>query len=141
MGDDFQKLVEKVERAEKERADKVARFLEMLRDPDLAGCVAVLRNGNHQPEPAKIASFIPPAGFKNGNGIREAVRSLALPARFTADDVHAALEAQQFEFASGDHRAAARDALYSLTKGDAPTFRKVRSGAGGLPNVYERVET
>lgn len=140
MRDDFQKLVEKVEKVEKERADKVARFLELLRDPDLAGYVAMLSNGNHRSEPAKIPSFSPPTGFKSGNGIREAIRSLALPARFTADDVLVALEVQKFEFASADHKAAVRDAVYSLTKGVEPTFHKVRSGAGGLPNVYERTE-
>jgi hypothetical protein len=140
MQDDFQELVEKVDR---ERADKVARFLEMLRDPDLAGYVARLRNGTPQPEPAKIASkaasFTPPAGFKSGNGIREAVRSLTLPAQFTADDVLRGLETHNFAFASEDHKSPVRDAIYSLTHGNAPVFRRVSGGVGGLPSRYERV--
>ena|ERR1700739_4104279 len=135
MQDDFSLLVEKVERR---RAEKVAKFLELLRDPDLAAYVAILRSGE-QPEPPKGAGFTPPIGFKNGNGIRDAIRGLTLPARFTSDEILKALEEIGFPFSSKDHKSAVRDAVYKLTTGTTPEFRKFRTGKGGHPNVYERI--
>jgi hypothetical protein len=134
MYDDFSKLVEQVE---KQRAEKVAKFLELLRDPDLATYVALLRNGE-QPERAK-QPFIAPTGFKSGNGIQKTVASLTLPEQFTGEDVLRALEEAKFVFSSKDHKGAVRDALSSLTRGETPKFRIVHKGEGGKPNFYERI--
>jgi hypothetical protein len=84
--ENFSKLVEQVE---KRRAEKVAKFLELLCDPDIAPYIDLLRNGK-EPEKPK-GEFIPPAGFKVGNGIREAVINLDLPSQFTSKDILAGL--------------------------------------------------
>lgn len=136
MQDEFAVLLEK---AEKQRAEKVAKFLELLRDPDLASLVALLRNGNRH-EFVSAAPFIPPVGFKNGNGIRDAIRALTLPAQFTCDDVVAALKQEDFEFSSSDPRKTVRDALYVLSQSETPEFRRVRGGVGGQIGVYERIQ-
>lgn len=127
-------IAQMVEQVEKRIAEKRARFVELLRDPDLAPYIAGLRNG-HQP----TKSFTPPIGFKSGNGIREAVLSLALPARFTSDDVLKALLVAGFKFSGTDQKGAVRDALYQLSKGDEAQLKIVQKGVGGKPNIYERV--
>lgn len=141
MHDKFTSLVEK---AERQRAEKVAKFLELLRDPDLASLVALLRHGSQQEGTGTLfvsaAPFVPPVGFKNGNGIRDAIRGLALPARFTCDDVVTALKQENFEFTSNDPRKTVRDSLYVMSQGDSPEFRRVRGGVGGQVGVYERVQ-
>ena len=135
-GVDFSVVVEQVARR---TTEKVARFLEMLRDPDLAPYVAALRNGhdhNQSPSPVRLAQ---PPGFKIGNGIREAVIALQLPNRFTGEDVLAALEATDFQFSSRDRKGAVRDALFKLSRGASPVFKIIKKGAGGKPNIYERI--
>lgn len=137
MSDDFALLVEQVE---KRRAEKVATFLELLRDPDLAAYVALLRNGQHpQHSQQTKPSFTAPPGFKTGNGIQKTVLGLVLPERFTADDVLRGLQEGGFAFTGKDHKAAVRDALTALTRGEAPSFRIAHKGEGGKLNIYERI--
>jgi hypothetical protein len=139
MHDEYASLVEKVE---KEHAAKVAKFWELVRDPELAAHVAIVRNGHQQTGVVTVsaAPFVPPVGFKNGNGIRDAIRALALPARFTCDDVVTALKQENFEFSSSDPRKTVRDSLYVLSQSESPEFRRVRGGVGGQVGVYERIQ-
>jgi hypothetical protein len=135
-GVDFSVLVEQVARR---TTEKVARFLEMLRDPDLAPYVAALRNGHEHKQSPSPARLDQSAGFKIGNGIREAVIALPLPQRFTGEDVLAALEASDFQFSSRERKAAVRDALFKLSRGANPFFKIIKKGAGGKPNIYEKI--
>jgi hypothetical protein len=138
---DISKSLALVEQVEKRRAEKIAQFVKTLReaanDPDLASVFALLRNGHHH-EPQKSPQFVPPKGFKTGNGIRDAIRALTLPQEFTAEDVVRGLEAAHFHFASENRKAGAvRDALRALEK--AAELRIKRHGKGGRLSVYERV--
>lgn len=128
-------LVRIAEQAEQRRADKVATFLEMLRDPDLAPLVSSLINIEHSTNGKR---FVPPKGFKNGNGIREAIRALysKLPPQFTSLDVHAFLRNAHFRFSARDEKNAVRDALAAMAKNGE--LKVVAIGSGGKPNVYER---
>ncbi|HEV2322756.1 MAG TPA: hypothetical protein VGS10_02275 [Terracidiphilus sp.] len=126
-----------VEKVEKRRADKVARFVELLRDPELATYVSLLRNGSPEHAPG-LAAFDSPTAFKRGNGIREVIVTLNLPDKFTSEDVLAQLEQRSFPFSSKDHKGAVRDALFKLARGEKSPFRIVTKGAGGKPNIYGR---
>jgi hypothetical protein len=128
-------IAQMVEQVEKRIAEKRARLMELLRDPDLAPYVAGLQNG-HQPESAK--PIAPPIGFKTGNGIREAVMNIPLSTRFTSDDVLKGLLAVGFKFSGTDQKSAVRDALYQLSRGNDAKLRMVQKGVGGKPNFYER---
>ena len=72
-------------------------------------------------------------------GLRNSIRLLSdcLPARFTAADVFAQLQKQEFKF-KGDPAAAVRDALHALSHGKEPTFRIAEQGKGGMRSIYER---
>ncbi len=134
MQDEFSKLIEQIDRR---RSEKIAKLLELLRDPDLASFAAALQNGKHLEKPRE--TFVAPPGFKNGNGIQDAVRRLSLPARFTADDVFELLQRDGFRFTAKRPRGSARDAISKLTRGKNPEFKVVEKGQGGQPNYYERI--
>jgi hypothetical protein len=72
-------------------------------------------------------------------GIRQAIReaSQGLKQPFTAADVLRVLENRNFQFGE-DPKAAVRDALYVLAKRESG-LKRVQKGAGGKPNLYERV--
>jgi hypothetical protein len=139
MNANFQKLAQEAERA---RAAKVSKFLELLVDPDLSHIVSVLKNGGDPGEPRRFAPSpvrAVPLGFKTGNGIQEKIKSLELGQRFTSEDVYSTLINQDFVFSAKDPRGAVRDALHKLTHGKTPAFRMVKKGKGGQSTVYERI--
>jgi hypothetical protein len=72
-------------------------------------------------------------------GLRNAIGLLAdcLPARFTAVDVLALLQKQDFKF-MGNPAAAVRDALHTLSHGKDPTFGIAEQGKAGKLSIYER---
>jgi hypothetical protein len=134
-----------VEQVEKRIAEKRARLVELLNDPDLAPYVAVLQNG-HKPQANKRPSFTPPVGFKNGNGIRDAIRKLL------DDEAHPFFEMQQFgrdnvknfldDLYGKDAYSlkAVGDALHHLsTSTKNKVLKKVGGGEGGKPNLYQRI--
>ena len=138
---DFSTMVAQVERR---IAEKRARLMELLDDPDLAPYVAALRQqGSHS---NGIRSFVPPAGFKNGNGIRDAIRKLL------DDDSHPFFHIRQFDRANVKgflddmygkdtySLKAVGDALHHLSAlSTNKAVKKVGGGEGGKPNLYERV--
>lgn len=95
------------------------------------------RNGKKTVIPDRDVS---PSDSGSPTGLRKAVCALAecLPAKFTAPDVLAHLQAQGFNFA-GNPMAAVRDALYSLSRAAEPMFRLTQAGKGGKHNVYTNV--
>jgi hypothetical protein len=131
----FDKMVEQVD---KRIAEKRARLVELLNDPDLAPYVAVLHNG-HKPQ------FAPPVGFKNGHGIREAIRKLL------DNESHPFFEMQKFgrdnvknfldDLYGKDANSlkAVGDALHHLSTSKNKVLKKVGGGEGGKPNLYERI--
>jgi len=145
MSEDFN---QQVAQREKQRAAKIAMFLQLVNDADCAPYVAILRNGHNEAKPSVTAKpapakkkepFVPPAGFKTGNRIREAICALSLPHQFTPDDVLNGLAAAKFEFTGHDLKHSIRDALAVLSKGKNPVFKWVGGGQGGKPKIYERV--
>jgi hypothetical protein len=142
-------LTQIVEQVEKRIAEKRARLIELLHDPDLAPYVAVLQNGRQSPQLQHPhhgkRAFSPPAGFKNGHGIREAIKKLL------DDDAHPFFEMRQFgrdnvknfldELYGMDHFSAKAvgDALYHLSAASKNrVIKRVDGGKGGKPNIYER---
>jgi hypothetical protein len=140
-----------VEQVEKRIAGKRARLIELfglLNDPELAPYVAALRSGHKpwQPQANEKRSFTPPAGFKNGNGIRDAIRNLL------NDDAHPFFEIRQFDRDNVKHflddlsgkdtysAKAVGDALHHLsTSTKNKVLKKIGGGEGGKPNLYERI--
>jgi hypothetical protein len=140
MNENFAKLIEQAERA---RSAKIAKFLELLNDPDIRPYLAMLQNGNGPSAPEENSDAPKrtwPPGFKTGNGIQETIKALALPPKFTGEDVYFALKSQGFPFAAKDERGSIRDALFKLTRpGKFLFFRIIKKGAGGEPSIYERI--
>jgi hypothetical protein len=134
--DDITKIQAQVAEVDKRITEKKALLMQLVSDPEMAPYVAALRNG-HQPEPEK-RPFIPPAGFKNGNGIREAIRKLTLPQRCTNSDIESGLIAANFR-SKRELKRSVRDAMFDLSHCDDPFFRVVKVGRGGKPNIYERI--
>jgi hypothetical protein len=139
----FDKVVEQVE---KRIAAKRAQFVELLNDPDLAPYTAALLNGHRPPEPkSNPKAFTPPVGFKNGHGIRDAIRKLL------ADDAHPFFEMQIFgrdnvknfldDLYGKDafSQKAIGDALHHLSTSKSKVLKKVGGGEGGKLNLYERI--
>jgi hypothetical protein len=135
--DEITKIQAQVAQVDKRIAEKKAQLMQLLRDPELAPYLAALRNG-HQPPPSTQKPLTPPAGFKNGNGIRVSIEKLSLPNRFSNSHVEEGLTAANFRFGS-DPKRAVRDAMYDLSHGDDASFRIVTRGRGGKPNIYERI--
>jgi hypothetical protein len=137
-----------VEQVEKRIAEKRARLVELLNDPDLAPYVAVLQNGHKPSQPHQVnkkPNFTPPVGFKNGNGIRGAIRKLL------DDEAHPFFEMRQFgrdnvknfldDLYGKDaySQKAVGDALHHLSTSRNKVLKKVGGGEGGKPNLYERI--
>jgi hypothetical protein len=142
----FSQMVEQVDRR---IATKRARFVELLAlmdDPDLAPYVAAYRNG-HKPSESQVNKpFVSPPDFKDGHGIREAVRKLL------SDETHPFFEMRQF---TRDNVKNFLDDLYGKDTyslkavGDAlrhlstvsknRAIKKFREGKGGKPTLYERI--
>lgn len=131
---DFHKMVEQVD---KRIAEKRARLVELLNDPDLAPYVAVLHNG-HKPQ------FAPPV--EDGHaGIREAIRNLL------DNEAHPFFEMRQFDrnnvknfldtlYGKDTYSLkAVGDALHHLSTSKNRVIKKVGGGEGGKPNLYERI--
>jgi hypothetical protein len=138
---DFNTMVAQVE---KRIAEKRARLMELLSDPDLAPYVAALRHQGPSVNGAK--PFVPPAGFKNGNGVREAIRKLL------DDHSHPFFQMRQFDRQNvknfldeiyGKDTYSVKsigDALHHLsTLSKNKVVKKMGGGEGGKPNLYERV--
>jgi hypothetical protein len=146
MHDNIAKMIEESERL---RAEKIAKFLELLHDPDLAPYVSRLTTQVIAPAPkpvratpmihARRVAIAKPVGFRTGNNIQQVIRDLALPHRFTAEDVYVALKEARFQFTSTDHRGSVGDALFKLCRGENPVFRIAIPRSNGGQNVYERV--
>jgi hypothetical protein len=136
-----------VEQVEKRIAEKRARLVELLNDPDLAPYVAVLKNGHSpsQPQASKKPVFTPPTGFKNGRGIRAAIRKLL------DDEAHPFFEMRQFDRDNVKNfldslygkdtysMKAVGDALHHLSTSKNKALKRVRGGEGGKLNLYERI--
>jgi hypothetical protein len=148
MQSEIFKLVEQAEQVERQRREKIDAFFRLVRDPDLAAQVALIRNGHSAPpleRPKSQKKRKQPrraAGFRNGNGIQSAVAGLALPERFTVQTVLDQLRAGNFEFASKDPRGAVRDAVFALSKEGSTNqrFKIVERPKGGQPNIYARIQ-
>jgi hypothetical protein len=139
MNENFAKLVEQAERV---RSAKIAKFLELLNDPDIRRYLSIFKNGQvslDQEFDSATTKRAAPVGFRTGNGIQEAIKALALPPEFTSEDVFFNLNSQKFRFEAKDHRGSVRDALFKLSHGKNPTFKLIRKGAGGELSVYERI--
>lgn len=134
MASDVDQIVKLAPQVEKRRAEKVAQFLELIRDPDLASYVNLLRNGDASLTRSANATQ---HGFKNGNGLREAIRSIhgVLPPRFTASQILEHLQHRNFKFAAKDPGSAIRDALYILKRDGE--LKIAVAGKGGKENQYE----
>jgi hypothetical protein len=134
-----------VEQVEKRIAEKRARLVALLNDPDLAPYVAVLQNGHKPAQPNKKPSFTPPIGFKNGHGIRDAIRKLLSDEehpffemrQFGRDNVKNFLDSLYGKDAYTDK--AVGDALHHLSTSKNRVLKKVGGGEGGKLNLYERI--
>lgn len=134
-----------VEQVEKRIAEKRARLVALLNDPDMAPYVEALRHGEHlRVTPARV--FNPPQGFKNGNGIRDAIRKLL------ADESHPFFEMRDFDrtnvknfldemYGEGAYSMKAiGDALHHLSSSSKDkVLKKVSGGEGGKLSIYQRV--
>src|SRR5262249_11893765 len=105
---DIANILSSVEEAEKRRAEKRARFLERLQDPDSAELVALVfneaasvptapQNGNGHIERVPIRPLTAPKPGAR-TGLKEAIRNLELPHRFTSNDVVQLLNSMGFQF-------------------------------------------
>jgi len=102
----------------------------MLEDPDLQELVSALRNGH-------TASVFAAPKHKFSGGLSAAIVALRseLTKQFSAPEVQRRLEEHSFQFNSGDHRSAVRDALFRLV--DTKQIKLVVKGKGGQPSVFE----
>jgi hypothetical protein len=135
-----------VEEAEKLRAEKRAKFLEMLSDPDVADILALYvkaeiaaQNGNHNgveiAEPVSTKPIIKPG---KRTGLKEAIRNLDLPHRFTANDVYDRLTAQGFQFPDQqDVKGSIRDTLLALRTSANPEIKIAVKWRANTPQLYE----
>jgi|SRR5579864_4969198 len=140
-----------IEEAEKVRTEKRAKFMELLADPDCADILALVvktspavtnGNGNHSetPETAK-QELIPIRPItKPGvrTGLKEAIRNLDLPSRFTANDVYDRLTAKGFKFPDEqDVKGSIRDTLLSLRTSVNPEIKIAVKWRANTPQLYE----
>lgn len=140
--------------------EKLARFEQLLRDPELAPYVSALKNGEPQARPpqkqqskarnvgprkavarkpsVRKASAKKSASQKAGapNGVRDAIRSLKgrLPANFTVEDISRGLRRMKFRFTSQTPTKALSNTLFKLAQNRE--LKLVKAGAGGKSNTY-----
>jgi hypothetical protein len=126
--------------------EKVARFEEMLKDPDLAPYVAALKSGKllmpsspmteSSVEPRKSAKSKKSPKSIGALGIRDAIRSLRrrLPAKFTAEHVGRELRRMNFAFGPGKPKKSIHKTLAKLS--ERQEIKRVSAGVGGKPNTY-----
>jgi hypothetical protein len=128
-------FVRRFEQYEKRRAEKISLFFKLIKDPIIQPYLELLRDG--EPKEDK-KQFVPPPGFKSGNGLRSAIRALALPQRFTARQTLEVLRKQQFHFSATDELGAVGHALYAMSQGKRAEFRRIPA-QDGQPAQYERI--
>lgn len=134
-------FVRLAEQYEKRRAEKISQFFTLIKDPIIQPYLELLRDDEVKPTsvPKSVAhKFVPPPGFKTGNGVRDAIRALALQDRFDAKHVWEALHKRQFRFGARDEVGAVADALYAMSRGKNPEFRRIPTEGGG-PTQYEKI--
>lgn len=134
-------FVRLAEQYEKRRAETVSLFFKLIKDPIIQPYLELLRDDEVKPEavPKTVTHrFAPPPGFKSGNGIRDAIRGLDLHGRFDAKQVWESLHKKQFRFAARDEVGAVADALYAMSRGKRPEFRRIHVEGGG-PTQYEKL--
>jgi hypothetical protein len=134
-----QELEHEIERLTSD-CDALARA-EGLVAPDQARTPKTSGPRSSEPRnPACLESDVKTGDSAFPTGLRKTICALAdkLPERFTARDVLFHLQAHGFKFV-GDPKAAVRDAIYALSRGDEHIFRIAEAGTGGRPNEYERV--
>jgi hypothetical protein len=135
MARDIDDIVRLAEQREKRKAEKISLFLKLSKDPDIRPIIELFR-ADVTPNGKKTKTqFTPPVGFKTGNGLRDAIRNLDLPQRVTAKSVWDALHKKQFRFSANDELGAVGDALYAMSRGKNPEFRRVVGEKG----VYEKI--
>ena len=135
MTRDINEIVRLAEQREKRKAEKISLFLKLSKDPDIRPIIELFRVDVTPNGKKTKAKFSPPAGFKTGNGLRDAMRALVLPQKVTAKLVWDALHKKQFRFSANDEMGAVSDALYAMSRGKKPEFRSVPGEKG----VYEKI--
>jgi len=115
------------------KSRKAAQLFALLRDPDVADIVALLRNGASSASSAN--------GSQEQHGLRNVIRSLypVLGKHFTSNDVVVSLQEQGFDFGKRNPKSAVRDQLYALSQPGLNELKIVSEGKGGKPNIYEVV--
>jgi hypothetical protein len=135
-----------IEEAEKLRAEKRAKLLELLPDPAVADILQLYvqaeiaaRNGNHNGvEIAEVIHTKPIIKPGKRTGLKEAIRNLTLPHRFTANDVYDRLTAQGFQFPDEqDVKGSIRDTLLALRTSANPEIRIAVKWKANTPQLYE----
>src|SRR6266478_626652 len=129
MPHDIPDFVRAAEQYEKRRAEKVSLFFKLIKDPDIQPYLALLRDDGHPTNGKKKKQFVPPVGFKTGNGIRDAIRALDLSQKVAANWVLEQLRKKQFKFAARDELGAVSDALYAMVRsGEISRFDPEKAG-------------
>jgi len=134
MPRDIPDFVRAAEQYEKRRADKVNQFLRLIKDPDIQPYLELLRDKTAPVNGSK--AFVPPPGFKSGNGLRDSIRKLDLSQKFTSVWVLEQLRKNQFPFSAHDELGAVSDALYAMArKGE---LRRINPEKAGGPTMYQK---